>query len=160
MIGICLVCGVGFVSATGCRATQSAVEPMTDAQESTIRQTFRDLAIGHQAVNRPSVPASGWRWSDVEEATALAAAEVESAIVQGMSYVTDSGEPAWRFELVTIEDWPGEMIVSLKDDASPTGYEVTVTLGLFGDRTARAQQLVAAFDEHLRALGRIARFEE
>lgn len=145
---------------SGCRARSSAVEPLTAEQESTIRATFRELAVGHRAVDRPGVPASGWRWSEVAEAARLAAADVEAAVVRGESFVDPSGRPDWRFDLTTIEDWPGQLIVTQVDANDPNGIMATATIGLYRDRTERADRLVAAFHQRLRDLGQIARFED
>lgn len=153
-----MVCSV-VVLLSGCRARSSAVEPLTPEQEATIRSTFREVGAGHEPGARPGVPASGWRWSDVEEAARLAAVAVEAAVVRSQTFMDEAGRPAWRFEVMTIEDWPGELIITQFDANDPNGVRAMATIGLYRDRAERAKRLVAAFHERLRALGKVARFE-
>ena len=65
-----------------------------------------------------------------------------------------------RFEVMTIEDWPGELIITQIDANDPNGVRAMATIGLYRDRAERAKRLVAAFHERLRALGKVARFDD
>lgn len=152
------ICSAG-VLLFGCRSTRPPVSSLTPDQESTIRSTFRALGEGHAVSSRPTVPAEGWRWSDVVAAAKLAAGDVEAAVMRAREFVDEDGRAGWRFTVTTIEDWPGELVVVRTEGKAP-GYRATATIGLYRDRAERAARFVEAFESRLRALGRVARYDD
>lgn len=94
----------------------------------------------------------GVRWSDVPVAVAYACDEAEMAVVQ-----TIKKPSAYEFRLRTIEGYPGELAVWQADDDRI--YQATATIGHYGDRTHRAQQLLKAFEHQMRAFGKKRKFD-
>jgi hypothetical protein len=119
---------------------------MTDVQVQSIEQAFDSLAAGKTAVERPA-PAQGMRWSDVPMAVVYACDDIEAAVVQSSEH--DWG---WEFTIRTVEDWPGTLQV--RHTADPHAYTASATIGIYGDRTKRAQALLDALDKQLRAFAK------
>ena len=124
---------------------------MTSAQQREIEGGFESLADGRTAVSRPVVAPLGGRWSDVYPAVVEACDEIEAAVVSKKLY--DWG---WEIHIRTVEEWPGTLTIrrAMPESKEISIYEATAVIGLYGDRTERAEALLKAFHERLRAFGR------
>jgi hypothetical protein len=133
---------------------------LTPAEQSAALSAMHELAAGQSPRNPPG-PAPGprkVRWSDVETAAAAALAEIEAIFTRKD---LDGATPAWRFEIVTVEDWPGELIVRRVE--GPEVYEADATIGRFplrDEHRRRAKKLLEAFDVQMKKLGRMAWFND
>jgi hypothetical protein len=167
----CAVLAFGVGGVNGCANQPYAAadnHPMTPEEarlkpvlgqgdQRRIEAEFQTLAAGHTAVE-PPMPAArhsgagnpgypGVRWSDVPLAVPDACADAEMAVVSSVE-TRDSLE----YMLRTIEDYPGTLVIRRPNDGSV--YQATATIGRFGDHTDRAQQLLKALDEQMKAYGR------
>ncbi len=125
---------------------------LTERQETESLKAMKAVSAGHTVVNRPEPAARGVRWSDVPGAVAWSGGRAEVELVITEMYETPN---EYRFDLLTIENWPGELVV-----VRGTGdrvYEVqSVWVGRFRDEqehVARAALLVSHFEARLRVLG-------
>lgn len=116
-----------------------------------VDSTFAGLAVGHKAVDPPSVAAAPtrMRWSDVEIAVVYACDEAEMAVV---STSLNEEKTRYQFQLKTIEDWPGELIVERVDDVRV--YLATVCIGLFNNHPDRAEKLRSALESQMKSFGK------
>jgi len=101
------------------------------------------------------LPAEGIRWSDLSQAIseAGASAGVEAAIASSSKIGVTT-----RFELLTIEGWPGVLQASKQGK----GIVLGASIGPYPDQPsarARAARLVELTHERLLALGRIQQVE-
>ena len=156
----------GFVPA-GCRQPPPAVttnsallegerghdQVLDSSQRDTIERAMihaADEARAHDVSGSASgAIGRGLRWSDVPLAAATACdeREVELAIVS-----VESTSNQHRFVLVSVDNRPGELIVSRSHDERV--YDATARVGWNGDETDRAQRLLEAFDRAMKAYGR------
>jgi hypothetical protein len=121
----------------------------------------------------------GVRWSDVPDAAAGAAASVEMAVVRGVALNAPGTKPdpdwrdaflakppaalvgdladgreRWIFEIKTIRDERGWLAIVRDPDAPPGRVgSIAAEIGVVGQRTAEAKDLVDAFGRQLRELG-------
>jgi len=109
-------------------------------------------ATNGQPAGRAPEPSPVVRWSDVPLALAYACDDAEMAIVEA-----DESDEVCRYRLVSVEDWPGTMIVTRTDDSRV--YKATATVGVFGDHADRAARLVDALEKQLTAFAKKRRFE-
>jgi hypothetical protein len=86
-------------------------------------------------------------------AAVYACDDIEAAIVRRIQH--DWG---WEYRIRTVEDWPG--VLRVHRTADERIYQSTATIGLFGDRTDRAQALLKAFDEQMEAFARKRRLPD
>lgn len=162
-----LVMAGGLLSLVSCKAepfaasTRSVVTPDDDRyvrvldkeQQKQIKAAFADLAAGHDSVSTPMPAAAGMRWSDVPLAVFYACDEVEMAITR-----TTEHDWGYQFDLLSIENWPGRLVMQRTDDERV--YEAHATIGRFGDKTERAAMLLEAIEKKMRAFGRKPRIDE
>ena len=139
---------------------------LTQADQAEILAALRSITQGRTLVNRPRPAPGGLRWSDVEQAAKWAVGEagVEMAVIETLRHdetgmvidenVFSAGRLIWSytFRLKTVEDRPAELIVRRRDDYRV--YDATATVGRFADDHQRAEALLAAFDQMMRAFGR------
>jgi hypothetical protein len=93
--------------------------------------------------------ASG-RWREVPTVAGVAVKRCQTAILDQRAI-----EGGWRFTLVNIHDEPGELVVHGNDAEGVT--DVTASVGMFGERTSRAEALVRSFRETLQEYARVKR---
>lgn len=131
---------------------------LTQSEQEEVENALRSFADG-ESVSLPPGPAEyGMRFSDVEAAAFYAAINSEMSVIDVKE---EQGGDRLRFQLVTIEDWPAELVVDRVD--GPTVYEATATVGRFPDmedRQARAADLLDAFARQMKGFGRKPRFAE
>lgn len=152
------------VIGSGCGSRPSPVQRLSEAQQAEVRAALHSVAAGHEVTQRPR-PAppetGGVRWSDVHAAAASALTEIEAALLR--AHPPAGATEGWRFEFITVNERPGELIIRRGDD-STGDYDAAARIGLFHAPehrdTAAEERLIRAFHEHLRLLGRIERFEE
>jgi hypothetical protein len=160
--------GGHLILTTGCSSKPAAATPLvvidplepasvgvlSDSQQRQVEGAFDDLAQGHTAgaIAKPA-PSERGRWSDVHLAVLYACDEIEAAVVQRTK--RDWG---WEYYLRTAEDWPGTLMIRRADAARV--YEASASIGIFGDRTERAEALLEAFAEQMRDFGRKPQFPE
>lgn len=132
---------------------------------------FNSLTINHAPIQRPQAAGEatyGQRWEDVYAAVLFACDEVEMAVV-GKTEVkvgaNNRDTVGWTFRVRTVEDWPGTLTIqriALSPDSSGPQrvYEAQASIGEFGDRTARAEALLAALDHQMTAFGRKPRMPQ
>lgn len=120
--------------------------------QSRIEAGFGTLSQDHQAVAPPRPALFGVRWTDVPQATLFACDDAEMAVVRTL-------ERPWGYEfhLLTIENFPGRLLVRRTDNKLV--YEAEATIGLYGDHVARARELLEAFDQQMRAFGKKRAFD-
>ena len=164
--GLVMMAG-GLLSLVSCRAdpfaasTRSVVTPDDDRyvrvldkkQQKQIKAVFADLAAGHDPVSVPMPAAAGMRWSDVPLAVFYACDEVEMAVTR-----TTEHDWGYQFDLLSIENWPGRLVMQRTGDERV--YEACATIGRFGDKTDRAAMLLEAIEKQMRAFGRKPRIDE
>jgi hypothetical protein len=122
---------------------------LDSSEQAAVRKCFRALGEGHHSVDLPKATV---RWSDVPQAALFACDEIEAAIVQ-----TSKADWGVTFEIRTVEDFPGELVIYRQPE--PEVYMARATIGLYGDRTAKAAELLEAFDDQMRAFGRKRQIE-
>ena len=124
------------------------------SDRSKILSAFRSITKGRKLVNPPTRATYGVRWSDVSQAVAAACNEagVEMTIVEKLEL--DWG---YTFILKTVEDRPAQLIVRRLDNNQV--YQATATVGRFKDDQKRADKLLAAFGQMMKAFGNKRSFE-
>lgn len=133
---------------------------LSASDEAEIHAAFRSVAEGRTAVDPPAPAPGGLRWSDVPAAVGAACDEKGIEMVVVKERKEDDGR-LYRFELRTIEDWPGELVVRRVD--GPDLYEAEAWIGRFPEKPARihrAEKLLAEIDKQMRRLGRQKWFNE
>lgn len=120
---------------------------LDDTDRRAVREVFGGLAGDRVPIDPPIDAGGGVRWTDVYSAALFACDQTEMAIVRMVA--TPEG---YDVQLKTIEDYPGRMLIHARPH--PQVYEAQATIGLYGDRTERARQLLVAFDDQMRAFGR------
>jgi hypothetical protein len=134
-----------------------ADQVLTAGQEETALRALDGIAAGQRPVNPPGPAPGGTRWSDVPAAVASACDDpgVEMTVVRTIA--TPAPDPdRYRFELRTVEGWPGELVVRRSTGARACEVE-SVSIGRFPLEPARVERgalLVKAFEAHLEAYGR------
>jgi hypothetical protein len=128
---------------------------LDEGQQEEVLAAMRGVAAGHE-VQRVPAPASertgGMRWADVPAAVAGACDEIEAAVLRSE---VEAGGDRYRFEILTVEDRRGELVVSRVP--GPRLYEATATIGRFPADPAdarRAHDLLEALGRQMKALGR------
>jgi hypothetical protein len=119
-----------------------------------MRETVEGLPPGA----RPAPAPQKVRWSDVEGAATAALDDVEAASV--CTERSPDGRTI-RFLLRTVEDWPGELVVTRVDDGRV--YEARAWIGLFPampQRLDRRDALLEAFARRMEELGRLPWFND
>ncbi len=119
---------------------------LCEAERAEIRDALASLVVDHQIVRLPAPAENGMRWSDVELAAYYACLDVEVAAVRSVN----AGR-TWKFELRTVNERPGRLLVRRVD--GPSVYAAEATIGRFKDDDALAERLLAAFDKRMRDLG-------
>ncbi len=137
-----------------------ADDVLSPGQRVEVTLAFDQLAAGATVVNPPGPAPRGVRWSDIPQAVASACNEagIEMAILR--THAKDDDE--YRFDLLTIETWPGELVIR-RGEGDEVYRVVSVSVGRFPqmpDRVERGQKLVEAFQEKLRALGKVPKINE
>jgi hypothetical protein len=123
-----------------------AVRQLTPAEDRAALNAMRSVVGGD--VERPTPARYGMRFDDVPEAVRLACNEVDMAILRKSE---SPDHNTWTFQLVTIRDEPGEMIVERRD--APEIVSAHATVGSFKQRERDAKALIEEFYRQLRALG-------
>jgi hypothetical protein len=121
---------------------------------------FDQLTAGATVVNPPGPAPRGVRWSDIPDAVASACNEV--GVEMAILTTHDEDDRFYRFELLTIERWPGELVIG-RGEGEEVYTVVSVRIGRFPqmpDRVERGRKLVEAFETKLRAMGKIPKINE
>ena len=162
---------------SGCRSSPtpllaSRIDFLDEGEERLVpeldpagRREVRD-ALGELAAGVDAIPASGphpapagtVRWSDVPLAVAAACRDTEAAVVRA---VEEEAGRRYRFQLRSIEDWPGELVVRRVD--GPPGYEAEAWFGYFPEHPPCAERrsaLLSALSARLKAYGRKRGFDD
>ncbi len=127
---------------------------LTQAQSQRVLQVMADTRTQQNIDNtQPLEKCPQGRWSDVYQAALIASRKVEMAVV--MDFVLPDG---MRFTIITLNNDSGELVI--KGNAEQGVTSATATLGLFGERTEAADQLVHSFYSQLHELGSIPRPRE
>lgn len=129
---------------------------LDESEEREAIRALRSVADGETARNRP-VTAPNGRWSDVTRAAYAAAKSVEIAVLRPIEL---DGGRTYRFDLKTLEDLPGVLIVHR--DAE-TVYRAEASVGLFPDAPRSIEHrdaLLRAFDDAMRTFGENPQFED
>jgi len=123
--------------------------------QAEVRSALASVAVDHEVVDPPA-PAppetGGMRWADMELAVDEACAVVETAVID---VTPEENGRRLRFRLITIEDWPGTLVVDRTD--GPGLYTAEVTFGRFPDdpkHAKRSRRLLAALEVNMKAFGR------
>jgi hypothetical protein len=129
------------------------LKPVLSTQDKQqIQSQFRMLAEGHSSSRSPSVAAEGFRWSDIPLAAVYACEETEMAI----AHQRETAD-AYEFDIRTVEGYPAKLEV-FRDVGSV--YRAQASVGMFDDRTQRADELLRAFERQMRAFGRKRQYRE
>jgi hypothetical protein len=131
---------------------------LSDDDRARLLAAMRTVAEGHEPVNPPAPAPGGMRWSDVPAAVAAACGASEMAVRRT---VREQGGVRIRFELRTIEEWPGELIVDRVE--GPATYRAEARIGRFPDEPeclGRAEKLLDQLAISMRRLGRKRGFNE
>jgi len=127
-------------------------QQLTGRQQAASLNAMKAVAVGHTAVNPPGPAPRGVRWSEIPRAVAWAGGQ--AGVEMTISYTFEVPDE-YRFELLTVEDLPGELVI-----VGGTGdavYEVeSVWVGRFPQQpwqVERAALLVSHFEARLRVLG-------
>ena len=127
------------------------------AQSQTLK-AMRSMASGQRPVNPPAPAPGGLRFSDVKAAVDEACTAIEAVVVR--TYEDSQGR--WcRFELRTVQDAPGELVVRRVD--GPAVYEAQAWIGRFAAEPGnlkRADALVKALAGQMKRLGKQKWFNE
>jgi hypothetical protein len=124
---------------------------LTASDQNEIGEAFDDAADGRDA-DQSLKPSGTIRWSDVPLAVVYACDEAEMAVVEA-----DEGDAVCRYRLISVEDWPGTLIVTRVDDGRI--YEASATVGEFGNREDRANRLLEALESQLKAFAKKRKFD-
>ncbi|MFM1829873.1 MAG: hypothetical protein RLZZ558_213 [Planctomycetota bacterium] len=125
---------------------------LTPAEESEVLDAMASAQTAQErAEARPLEPAGAdGRWREVATVAGVAVKRCQTAILDQQAI--DGG---WRFMLINIHDEPGELVVHGNDAEGVT--EVTASVGMFGERTSRAEDLVRSFRQTLQEYARVRR---
>lgn len=125
-------------------------------EQQRAEQAFAQFAAGHKPVNPPRAAPNppGMRWSDVEIAVSYACDDAEVAII---STTIDQSKTRFHFQLKTIEDWPGNLVVERTNDDRV--YIATATIGLFDDHPDRVALLLSSLQKQMKAFGKKRKIE-
>lgn len=139
--------------------------PGRSSQQLTARQqadsvaAMKQVADGQAVLHRPAAAPHGVRWAEIPRAVGWAGGQAGVEMTITGTY-EDPDE--YRFELLTIENWPAELVI-----VRGTGgrvYEVeSAWVGRFPDapeHVERANLLVSQFEARLRVLGARKKFNE
>jgi hypothetical protein len=102
--------------------------------------------------DEPGPAERGVRWSDVPLAAVYACEESEMAIARQRQT-----ESCHEFEIRTVEGYPGLLRVS-RDQKDI--YRCEAVIGIYGDRTDRAETLISEFHTQMRAFGRKRQYSQ
>ena len=130
------------------------------AQRSAVILAFDQLTVGATVVNPPAPAPRGVRWSDIPNA--VGAACNEAGVEMAVLTTHDDDDDEYRFDLLTIERWPGELVIR-RGEGDEVYRVVSVSVGRFPempDRVERGRKLVEAFEVKLRAMGKIPAINE
>ncbi len=127
-------------------------QQLTGSQQAAAVKAMKAVAAGHTVVNRPAPAPEGVRWSEIPRAVKWACGQ--NGVEMTITYTFEVPDE-YRFELLTIENWPARLVI-----VQGTGdrvYEVqSVWVGRFPDEpwhVERAALLVSHFEARLRVLG-------
>ena len=125
---------------------------LTPAEENRLIDAMASAQTPEErAEARPLEPAgAGGRWREVATVAGVAVKRCQTAILDQQAI--DGG---WRFTLVNIHDEPGELVVHGNDAEGVTG--VTASVGMFGERSSRAEALVRSFQDTLQDYAKVKR---
>ena len=128
---------------------------LSPAEQRKILATLRDIpkTEGYESTGPPRPAELGMRWSDVPRAASAACAEIEAAVF----HITRRDDE-YVFEIRTIDDRPGRMIVIRTSDERV--YELQVRIGLFEGDAALEDDLREAFEKKMKVFGRKRQFPE
>lgn len=126
---------------------------LDDQEQRRAREIMTSVAGDHRLGDPPAPAELGMRWRDVPIALYYACNEVEMAIIQ-----TIKEKDRYIFKLKTLDDRPGEIIISRLNDARV--YEARVSIGRFNDDQAKVDQLLEEFDRQLKLFGNKRAFAE
>lgn len=131
---------------------------LSPSEQSQALRVMRSMASGRRPVNPPAPAPGGLRFSDVKAAVEEACTAIEAVVVRTF----EDSQGRWcRFELRTVEDAPGELVVRRVD--GPEVYEAQARIGRFAeepDNLKRADALVKALAVQMKRLGKQKRFNE
>ncbi len=127
-------------------------QQLTGPQQAASLKAMKAVAAGHTVVNPPAPAPRGVRWSEIPLAVKWACGQ--AGVEMTITYTLEVPDE-YRFELLTIENWPGELVI-----VGGTGnrvYEVeSVWVGRFPQepwQVERAALLVSHFEARLLVLG-------
>ena len=127
-------------------------QQLTGGRQAASLKAMKAVAAGHTVVNPPGPAPRGVRWSEIPRAVGWASGQ--AGVEMTVTYTLELPDE-YRFELLTIENWPGELVI-----VQGTGdrvYEVeSVWLGRFPQEpwhVERAALLVSHFEARLLVLG-------
>lgn len=131
-----------------------ADQVLSPAQRAEVIVAFDQITAGATVVNPPGPAPRGVRWSDIPNAVGSACNEagVEMTVLR----THDEDDEEYRFDLLTIERWPGELVIR-RGEGDEVYRVVSVSVGRFPempDCVDRGRKLVEAFEEKLRAMGK------
>lgn len=130
-------------------ASQRAL--LSPSEEAEVLDALRESVAGRRPVNPPGRAPGGVRWSGVEVAVKEAVAEIEAVVVRTLT--SEAGD-AYRFEIRTVENYPGEVVV--RRVGGTKLYELDIRIGHFPSEprhVERAEKLRRAIDEQMKRLG-------
>ena len=139
-----------YAAASGHPLTEESThyKAVLDASDQARIETgFGGLARGHHAVDPPVPAPLGVRWADVPQAVRFACDDAEMAVVQTIDH-----DGTFEFRLLTIEEYPGRLVVHQTNDDQV--YNAEASIGIYGDHGDRARRLLDAFDHQMRAFGK------
>lgn len=136
-----------------------ADQQLTPRQQDEALAAMRSVAAGHTVVDRPAPAPRGVRWSEIPRAVAWACgrAGVEMVVV-----ATEQDPDEYRFDLLTIENWPGQLVIA-RGTGGSVYRVVSAQVGRFPDapeNAERAKLLVSKFEQRLKVLGARRQFND
>lgn len=146
----------GYAADSNLRLTEEEqlTQPVLDRRDQRrIIAAMKTISEGHTPINPPATAPLGVRWSDVKAAARLAATETDMGV-----FGIDEDDDQIVIHLRTVGDRPALLIVTRTHDDRV--YESEATVGRFGDRTDKADELLKEFHDAMKAFGAKRQFNE
>ena len=83
-------------------------QQLTARQRTAVLKAMKAVAVGHTVVNRPAPAPRGVRWSEIPRAVKWACGQ--NGVEMTITYTFEVPDE-YRFELLTIENWPGGLVI-------------------------------------------------
>lgn len=125
---------------------------LSPADQAEVLSALKSVARGERPVDPPRRAPGGLRWLDVVPAVEEAVKLTEAIVVKKFR---GDDRRSWRFLILTIEHYPGEVIVRRVDGKDL--YETDIWIGRFPNaahQVARAEKLRREIDRQMKRLGR------